>query len=136
MVTGCFLSTLKTSRIWGELTAAAQRVGRTVRAGDGLVAATARRHGLHVMTNVADFEPTGVLLLNPWTVVAEPQRSKKGNNSPLPQRKKNITTDVSNTRRKLLRLRFFLLLFPQPIQIVARLLSKSVRPFVQTLSLW
>ena len=59
---------LETSRIWGELTAAAQRVGRTVPAGDGLIAATARRHGLHVMTrNTADFEPTGVLLLNPWT---------------------------------------------------------------------
>ncbi len=58
---------LETSRIWGELTAAAQRVGRTVPAGDGLIAATARRHGLHVMTrNIADFEPTGVLLLNPW----------------------------------------------------------------------
>jgi predicted nucleic acid-binding protein len=59
---------LETSRIWGELTAAAQRPGRTVPASDGLIAATARRHGLHVMTrNAVDFEPTGVLLLNPWT---------------------------------------------------------------------
>jgi len=59
---------LETSRIWGELTAAAQRVGRTVPASEGLIAATARRDGLHVMTrNTADFEPTGVLLLNPWT---------------------------------------------------------------------
>jgi toxin FitB len=59
---------LETSRIWGELTATAQRVGRTVPAGDGLIAATARRHGLHVMTrNTGDFEATGVLLLNPWT---------------------------------------------------------------------
>jgi len=58
---------LETSRIWGELIAAAQRLGRTVPASDGLIAATARRHGLHVMTrNTADFEPTGVLLLNPW----------------------------------------------------------------------
>jgi len=58
---------LETSRIWGELTAGAQRVGRTVPASDGLIAATARRHGLHVMTrNTADFEPTEVLLLNPW----------------------------------------------------------------------
>jgi predicted nucleic acid-binding protein len=32
-----------------------------------MIAATARRHGLHVMTrNAADFELTGVLLLNPW----------------------------------------------------------------------
>jgi predicted nucleic acid-binding protein len=58
---------LETSRIWGELTAAAQKAGRTVPATDGMIAATARRHGLHVMTrNAADFELTGVLLLNPW----------------------------------------------------------------------
>lgn len=58
---------LETSRIWGELTAAAQKAGRSVPASDGLIAATARRHGLHVMTrNTVDFEPTGVLLLNPW----------------------------------------------------------------------
>lgn len=58
---------LEVSRIWGELTASAQKTGRRVPASDGLIAATARRHGLHVMTrNVADFEPTGVLLLNPW----------------------------------------------------------------------
>ncbi|MEK7407319.1 MAG: type II toxin-antitoxin system VapC family toxin [Acidobacteriota bacterium] len=58
---------LETSRIWGELTAAAQKAGRTVPAIDGLIAATARRHGLHVMTrNTADFEACGVLLLNPW----------------------------------------------------------------------
>jgi predicted nucleic acid-binding protein len=58
---------LETSRIWGELTAIAQAKGRFLPAIDGLIAATARRHGLHVMTrNVADFEPAGVLLLNPW----------------------------------------------------------------------
>ncbi len=58
---------LETARIWGELTASAQRAGRVVPAVDGLIAATARRHGLHVMTrNVPDFEPTGVMLLNPW----------------------------------------------------------------------
>jgi len=58
---------LETSRIWGELTAAAQKAGRPVPASDGLIAATARRHSLHMMTrNTADFEATGVLLLNPW----------------------------------------------------------------------
>ena len=58
---------LETGRIWGELTAAARKAGRTVPASDGLIAATARRHGLHVMTrNTADFETTDVLLLNPW----------------------------------------------------------------------
>ena len=55
------------AQIWGELTASAQKKGRIVSAGDGLIAATARRHGLHVMTrNVHDFEPTGALLTNPW----------------------------------------------------------------------
>ena len=34
---------------------------------DALIAATARVHGLTVVTrNVVDFESTGVLLLNPW----------------------------------------------------------------------
>jgi len=58
---------LETSRSWGELTAVAQSAGSTVPAVDGLIAATARRHGLHVMTrNTADFAACGVLLLNPW----------------------------------------------------------------------
>jgi predicted nucleic acid-binding protein len=58
---------LETSHIWGELTAAAQNRGKTLPASDGVIAATAHRHGLHVMTrSVADFEPAGVLLLNPW----------------------------------------------------------------------
>jgi predicted nucleic acid-binding protein len=60
---------LETSHTWGELTAAAQKAGKIVPASDGLIAATARRHGLHVMTrNTEPFEPTGVLLLNPWAV--------------------------------------------------------------------
>jgi predicted nucleic acid-binding protein len=57
----------ETSHMWGELTAAAQQTGRTIPASDGLIAATARRHGLYIMTrNTADFEPSGVPLLNPW----------------------------------------------------------------------
>ena len=57
----------ETARIWGELTAAAQAHGRIVAAVDGLIAATAIRHGLHVMTrNIPDFEPTGAMLVNPW----------------------------------------------------------------------
>ena len=58
---------LETVRIWGEITANAQRSGKIVAAADGLIAATAIRYGLHVMTrNVDDFSPTGVLLINPW----------------------------------------------------------------------
>jgi predicted nucleic acid-binding protein len=57
------------THIWGELTAKAQMKGKVVSAADGLIAATALAHGLHVMTrNVSDFEPTGVFLLNPWKI--------------------------------------------------------------------
>ena len=49
---------LEICRLWGELTATAQKAGRVVPATDGLIAATALRHGLRVMTrNTADFEP-------------------------------------------------------------------------------
>lgn len=55
------------AHIWGELTAMVQKRGRVVSAGDGLIAATARRHGLHVMTrNIDDFEPTRAMVINPW----------------------------------------------------------------------
>jgi toxin FitB len=56
-----------------SLTAVAQRSARLhvpdprpVR--DGLIAALALVQGMTVVTrNVADFEPTGVPMLNPWT---------------------------------------------------------------------
>ncbi len=55
------------AHIWGELTANAQKCGKIIPAADGLIAATALAHGLHVMTrNVNDFKHTGVLLINPW----------------------------------------------------------------------
>lgn len=38
---------------------------------DGLIAATALIHGMTVVTrNVADFEPTGVTVFNPWVAIA------------------------------------------------------------------
>jgi toxin FitB len=58
---------IETVIIWGDLTASAQKSGKTVPACDGLIAATAKRHGLHLMTrNVIDFEPTGAMIFNPW----------------------------------------------------------------------
>jgi predicted nucleic acid-binding protein len=57
----------ETARIWGELTARAQKRGVIVPASDGLIAATALRHGLHVMTrNTKHFEATGVFVVDPW----------------------------------------------------------------------
>lgn len=62
----------ETAIIWGELTARSEKKGTTIPAVDGLMAATALRHGLHLMTrNVADFEPTGAMLINPWDDAAE-----------------------------------------------------------------
>jgi predicted nucleic acid-binding protein len=55
------------AKVWGELTAKAKRIGKNIPTADGLIAATALSHGLHVMTeNVKDFEPTGVQLINPY----------------------------------------------------------------------
>ncbi len=49
---------------WGRLSA-----GNPPPVVDGLIAATALVHGMTVVTrNVADFEPTGVPLLNPFEV--------------------------------------------------------------------
>lgn len=58
---------LEISRIWGEITARTRKNGITIPAVDGLLAATALRHGLHLMTrNTKDFQATGVSLINPW----------------------------------------------------------------------
>lgn len=39
---------------------------------DALIAATALVHGMTVVTrNVADFEPTGVPIVNPWTLIEQ-----------------------------------------------------------------
>jgi len=58
---------LETARAWGAVTARAAAAGRVVHAADGLIAATAVRHGLHVMTrNTSDFLGTGALLIDPW----------------------------------------------------------------------
>jgi predicted nucleic acid-binding protein len=58
---------LETVRLWGELTAQAQKAGTPAPVSDGLIAATAKQHGLHIMTrNIKDFEATGAMLINPW----------------------------------------------------------------------
>jgi predicted nucleic acid-binding protein len=57
----------RVARIWGELDAGARGNGVTIPAVDGLIAATAIRHDLAVMTrNTAHFAATGVRLIDPW----------------------------------------------------------------------
>lgn len=63
---------LETAAVWGEITAKSEKRGKPIPAIDGLIAATALRHGLHLMTrNVADFEASGVMLINPWEETAD-----------------------------------------------------------------
>lgn len=52
---------------WGLLAANAKRVGKTLSAIDGLLAATALHHNLTIVSrNVSDFADTGAQVLNPW----------------------------------------------------------------------
>ena len=56
------------ARIWGELSARGQRQGVPLPVTDGLMAATALRHGLRVVTrNTRHFVLTGALIFDPWT---------------------------------------------------------------------
>ena len=57
----------ETTEIWGQNTAAASRIGIVIPAVDGLIAATAMRHGLTVATrNFRHFQDFGVKVINPW----------------------------------------------------------------------
>jgi predicted nucleic acid-binding protein len=52
---------------WGLLAANAKRVGETLSAIDGLLAATALHHNLTIVSrNVSDFADIGAQVLNPW----------------------------------------------------------------------
>ena len=58
---------ISTVRIWGNLTASAQKQGRIIPATDGLITATALRHNLSIVTrNEKDFKYSGVTIINPW----------------------------------------------------------------------
>ena len=53
--------------VWGLVVARAQKAGRRFEAIDGLLAATAERHGLTLVTrDMVDFAGAGVRLLDPW----------------------------------------------------------------------
>ncbi|MGD0696461.1 MAG: type II toxin-antitoxin system VapC family toxin [Terriglobia bacterium] len=55
------------AEIWGTMAGQAQLRGITLAIIDGLVAATAKHHGLSVVTrNVKDFSVWGIPAVNPW----------------------------------------------------------------------
>ena len=55
------------ARKWGRLAGELARRGAPTPMADGLIAATAIRHGLRLATrNSADFKPFGVELVDPW----------------------------------------------------------------------
>jgi len=56
-----------TAHVYGQLTAKWERNGITVPDLDGLIAATAHRHNLAVVTrNISDFQKAGVRVINPF----------------------------------------------------------------------
>ncbi len=56
---------------WGRVAARALAAGSPIEATDALIAATAERHGLILVTrNVADFAALSLPLLNPWDAPA------------------------------------------------------------------
>ncbi len=65
---------IDSASLWGTMSGTARRKGIQIHPADGLIAATALEHGLQVVTrNVKDFEPTGVMLINPWNASDDEQ---------------------------------------------------------------
>lgn len=57
----------ETAIIWGRLLADADRKGLILPAAEAMIAATAKRHSLKLMTcNIGYYTPTGVQIVNPW----------------------------------------------------------------------
>ena len=53
--------------LWGHLTARLQKAGVILPAVDGLIAATALRHGMKLVTrNTRHFKETGAIIFDPW----------------------------------------------------------------------
>lgn len=58
---------VRAAEIYGETVAKAERHGRTVKVGDGQIAAIGLSQKMKVATrDTSDFAPTGVGLINPW----------------------------------------------------------------------
>ena len=62
------LVNLPIAEIWGAMSAEAQLKGIAMPIIDGLIAATAKHHGLTIVTrNEKDFRVWGIPVINPWT---------------------------------------------------------------------
>jgi predicted nucleic acid-binding protein len=57
----------ETAHLWGDISARARQAGHILPVVNGLLAATALRHGLHLMTRTtAHLAATGALIIDPW----------------------------------------------------------------------
>jgi len=58
---------IQTAQLWGDLTGRLQKKGILIPAIDGLLAATALKHGMQIMTrNAPHFEASGAMIIDPW----------------------------------------------------------------------
>jgi toxin FitB len=57
----------ETAYLWGDLSVRTRKAGLILSVVDGLLAATALRHGLHIMTHhTTSLSATGVRIVDPW----------------------------------------------------------------------
>ena len=65
------------AHLWGQITARAQSSGVQIPASEGLIAATALRYGLEVMTrNSRHFAASGAVIIDPW-LTGEESRNQR-----------------------------------------------------------
>ena len=68
----------ETASLWGELSARVRQAGHILSTIDGLLAATALRHGLYFMTHhTIGLAATGALIIDPWIEHDESPRTRK-----------------------------------------------------------
>jgi len=61
--------TLETAQIWGQVLGTCEKKGLTLPAIDSLIASQGLFHKMTIVTkNISEMEPSGVALLNPWSI--------------------------------------------------------------------